>query len=418
MRCCRPRGTSRGRGSTTDRRGALVRVRRPRHLPAGRDRAPHRLGAPAAMGGRRSPAADPGRGRRSVIRSSTRRASSSRRARRRSTHSAASTSPSTSRRAPTSARPTSTSRSHVLGRRPVDVRHQFQIQEFRRPEFEVTARTESSGPYFAGRAGDRRGRRRVLRRRPAPGRAGRLAGAPPSRRRTNRRTGTTTRSASGSRGGSPTTSPRGRPARPAFGEFDVAVLRVPAGCRRRVPAVLGPHRRCRHALPADRLRRARGRPAEHRDRRGHGPGRQPPGVVVAHEPARARRRVLRRAPQRPHRSSSRARRSATTRSSPISTATLVAGRTITVTAGRVEWGYDERRVAGAGRRRAGVHADVDDRRRPTVRCGASSPTTIGGTYRITAVVTDDDRPPQSHADHDVGVGRARPADPRRRPASR
>ena len=28
--------------------------------------------------------------------------------------------------------------------------HQFQIQEFRRPEFAVTARTETSGPYFAG----------------------------------------------------------------------------------------------------------------------------------------------------------------------------------------------------------------------------------------------------------------------------
>ena len=28
--------------------------------------------------------------------------------------------------------------------------HQFQIQEFRRPEFEVTARNETSGPYFAG----------------------------------------------------------------------------------------------------------------------------------------------------------------------------------------------------------------------------------------------------------------------------
>ncbi|MEI7847141.1 MAG: Ig-like domain-containing protein [Chloroflexota bacterium] len=28
--------------------------------------------------------------------------------------------------------------------------HMFQIQEFRRPEFEVTARTESTGPYFAG----------------------------------------------------------------------------------------------------------------------------------------------------------------------------------------------------------------------------------------------------------------------------
>jgi alpha-2-macroglobulin len=28
--------------------------------------------------------------------------------------------------------------------------HQFQIQEFRRPEFEVSARNESSGPYFAG----------------------------------------------------------------------------------------------------------------------------------------------------------------------------------------------------------------------------------------------------------------------------
>ena len=28
--------------------------------------------------------------------------------------------------------------------------HQFQIQEFRRPEFEVTARNETTGPYFAG----------------------------------------------------------------------------------------------------------------------------------------------------------------------------------------------------------------------------------------------------------------------------
>ena len=31
-----------------------------------------------------------------------------------------------------------------------DLRHGFQIQEFRRPEFEVTARNETTGPYFAG----------------------------------------------------------------------------------------------------------------------------------------------------------------------------------------------------------------------------------------------------------------------------
>ncbi len=28
--------------------------------------------------------------------------------------------------------------------------HNFQIQEFRRPEFEVTARNDTPGPYFAG----------------------------------------------------------------------------------------------------------------------------------------------------------------------------------------------------------------------------------------------------------------------------
>ncbi len=28
--------------------------------------------------------------------------------------------------------------------------HQFQVQEFRRPEFEVTARTETEGPLFVG----------------------------------------------------------------------------------------------------------------------------------------------------------------------------------------------------------------------------------------------------------------------------
>ncbi len=32
----------------------------------------------------------------------------------------------------------------------IDYSHSFQIQEFRRPEFEVTARNETSGPYFAG----------------------------------------------------------------------------------------------------------------------------------------------------------------------------------------------------------------------------------------------------------------------------
>ncbi|PVE29956.1 hypothetical protein DC030_15450, partial [Enterococcus faecalis] len=31
-----------------------------------------------------------------------------------------------------------------------DYQHSFQVQEFRRPEFEVTARNESPGPYFVG----------------------------------------------------------------------------------------------------------------------------------------------------------------------------------------------------------------------------------------------------------------------------
>jgi uncharacterized protein YfaS (alpha-2-macroglobulin family) len=36
----------------------------------------------------------------------------------------------------------------------VQFSHSFQIQEFRRPEFEVTARNESAGPYFAGEHAD------------------------------------------------------------------------------------------------------------------------------------------------------------------------------------------------------------------------------------------------------------------------
>lgn len=39
---------------------------------------------------------------------------------------------------------------HLAGVSGIGYSHTFQIQEFRRPEFEVTARNEDSGPYFAG----------------------------------------------------------------------------------------------------------------------------------------------------------------------------------------------------------------------------------------------------------------------------
>src|SRR5690606_3603357 len=32
--------------------------------------------------------------------------------------------------------------------------HQFQVQEFRRPEFEVTAKVDSEGPHFVGGSAD------------------------------------------------------------------------------------------------------------------------------------------------------------------------------------------------------------------------------------------------------------------------
>ena len=79
--------------------------------------------------------------------------------------------------------------------------HQFQIQDFRTPEYEVTARTESPAPYYVVRAGHGRGRRRVLRRWTARRRRGQLVRLGIGRPPTTRRTGTSSRSASGRRGG-------------------------------------------------------------------------------------------------------------------------------------------------------------------------------------------------------------------------
>ena len=171
------RGTRRG-PRRRHRRGALVRVRRPRHLPPRRDRPSHRLGAPVAVVGRRPPALSrtPAT---SATKCSTRRASSSPSGTTRSMRSADSTSRSTSRMAPTSGPPTSTSRSHcresaVVDRAPV-------------PDPGVPApRVLGDGPHrveravLRRRAGHGRRRRRVLRRRAAARRPRRLAGDDPA----------------------------------------------------------------------------------------------------------------------------------------------------------------------------------------------------------------------------------------------
>jgi hypothetical protein len=73
--------------------------------------------------------------------------------------------------------------------------HSFQIQEFRRPEFEVTARNESTGPYFLG---DDAISITPAARCPAPRRTGQSAPAPPI---TRRQTGMNSSLASGRRGG-------------------------------------------------------------------------------------------------------------------------------------------------------------------------------------------------------------------------
>ncbi len=73
-------------------------------------------------------------------------------ARRRSTPWAALTWPSPCPTTPTWATPRSSSTPGATWAtwRPAQFGHSFQVQEFRRPEFEVTARNETPGPYFAG----------------------------------------------------------------------------------------------------------------------------------------------------------------------------------------------------------------------------------------------------------------------------
>ena len=58
--------------------------------------------------------------------------------------------------------------------------HPFQVQEFRRPEFEVKA-TASEGPHFAGGSAAARSEGQLLRRRPAAGRRDHLARDLPAR---------------------------------------------------------------------------------------------------------------------------------------------------------------------------------------------------------------------------------------------
>jgi alpha-2-macroglobulin len=176
--------------------------------------------------------------------------------------------------------------------------HSFQIQEFRRPEFEVTARAESPAPYFAAEPAT------------VAVDAEYFAGGPLPDADVNWLV--TTRESSYSPpnwddytfgiwqpwwfGGDGFA--RGGPASDLAFESDICFDCGPFGGRH-LRGVLGHDRRERLALPPDRLRRADRRPADHGHRRGDGVRREPPGVGVTHRSAGARRHRLRRAPDRP-----------------------------------------------------------------------------------------------------------------------
>ena len=81
------------------------------------------------------------------------------------------------------------------------ITHQFQIQEFRRPEFEVTAKVETEAPHFVGGTAMLSRRGEILRRRRSCQRRDELDRHGDARRITRRRTATIIPSARGCRGG-------------------------------------------------------------------------------------------------------------------------------------------------------------------------------------------------------------------------
>ncbi len=178
------------------------------------------------------------------------------------------------------------------------VTHTFQVQEFRTPEFEVTARNESAGPHYTARPATVAVDADYYSGGPLPdAEVNWLVSTsddhlqPPELGRVHVRdlAAVVVRRLLGVRG-----LVRRRRRR------TTASTAVPAMARHRVRAVHRPHRRQRHALPPDRLRRTRCRPADLGHGRSHRVRREPPGVGIEHVTARALGRVLRRIAKRPH----------------------------------------------------------------------------------------------------------------------
>ena len=397
----------------TGRRGALVRVRRPRHLPPGRDRAPHRLGAPAAMVGRHAPAADPGcrRGQLPGHGSAGGRA--------RLGHDAAQRARRVQPRArpPGGRQPRARLRElldRTAGCRPVLVRSPVPDPGVPPPRVLGHGAHRVERAVLRRPARHRRRRRRVLRRRAAPGRTGRLAGDDPAdvvstaqlgrlhvrdlaalvvvrqrrrRRRPAGRPATSSRRASNARR-APAPNTRSTPVAPTVPARTISrstSTRPTSTCRAPSP----PRQRCRTSIA----------------RRGH---RAP---ACSSMPRATTSACAATAP-----SSSRGRRSATTRSSPTSTATsFPAARSRSPPAGSsgvYENGEWQEQLADEQECTLTSTADATD---GSMRC--EFPTTIGGTYRITAVVADDTGHRNRTQTTTWVSGGPGPADPRRRPAA-
>ena len=202
-------------GQHPGRRGQVVRLRRSRRLPARRDRTHHRMAPQLRLVGRCPTRAVRRRRERAVHRlgragqRARHRHDRPERARRFQRDR------STSPRGPTSGRRGSSSRRSVSDPNEfASTSHPFSIQEFRRPEFEVTASrtsrpdrsTSPSRPRFASTPSTSRAAHS-----PTPKSTGWSRSAP---RRTAPRTGTSTLSGCGHRGGSTAaTSPSSAPPR-------------------------------------------------------------------------------------------------------------------------------------------------------------------------------------------------------------
>ena len=241
----------------------------------------------------------------------------------------------------------------------------FEVQEFRRPEFEVTAQRER-GPALRRRArGRRRVDRRVLRGRRAARRR-RLPGAC-----------------------SPTPGSFTPPNRDdfTFGDLDAVVgdrtlrsRREPTrrDVRRRAPTPSGSHRLRIDFLGVDPPRAdAPCRPRRPSRTSTARPGPRPPTLLV-HPRAlyvgpeeRAALRAARRAAAR------------ATRSSPTSTARRCAGRAVRRARGAARLGAGR---AASGRRRRRTRRTARSTSGRGGRCAARSRRSEGGTYRVTATV--------------------------------